>query len=168
MKNLASSKLPYMLCGWTNKSCKCSNLHQVSVLISWGKSWPTLTKCSHKFAEASYPAHFGAAKKESWKDIIHILMWTLSHQYKHTVKEGSQSVYAQAWKQNLNISEQFGMRSLALKDLQTRCFHSIPPGYRREARRDASHLLETWSVRGFLADSLLRAVIFYKLKEQWI
>lgn len=35
-----------MLCGWMNKSCKYNNLHEVSVLISWGKSCPILTKCA--------------------------------------------------------------------------------------------------------------------------
>lgn len=135
MKNLASSKLHPNLV-WLSKNFKCNNLHQVSLPISWGK-YDQISQSCLKFAKVSYPAHFEAKKKKYFGKIFFRVGF--SHEYKHTVKEGSQSSMETEPKHFRAIL----MRTLALKNL-----HPLlsQPGYLQEKRREGrreSHLQET-------------------------
>lgn len=58
------------------------------------------------------------------------------HQYKHTVGEGSQSSMEMEPKHFRGIL----MRTLALKNLQTHCFHSQDTSRRKEERPEGNHI----------------------------
>lgn len=139
MKNLASSKLQPNLV-WLSKNFKCNNLHEVSLPISWGK-YDQISQSCLKFAKVSYPVHSDEAKKKYFGKIL--LKVEFSHQYKHTVKEGSQSSMEMEPKHCRAIL----MRTLALKNLQTHCFHSQDTSRRKEERPEGNHICkkpEAW------------------------
>lgn len=132
---------------WLNKNL---NLHQVSLPISWEnttkshKVLSNLPKCptqstlmrqkKKKILERSYSRLiFHTSRSTLWKKFPVCLQSSMKMEPKHF--------------------RAILMRSLALKNLQSHCFHSQDTSRikTREARRE-SHLQETWSMKGFLAD----------------
>lgn len=147
MKNLASSKLHPNLV-WLNKNIKCNNLHQVSLPISWGK-YDQIYKVLPNLPKRPTQSTLMRQKKKNILEtsysrlIFHISVSTLWKKFTVCLQPSMEPKHFRA----------ILMRTLALQNLQTHCFHSQDTSRikRREARRE-SHLQETWSMRGFLAD----------------
>lgn len=105
-----------------------------------GKIWPNLTKLS-QICQSVLPSPLWWGKKKYFGKIL--LKVEFSHQYKHTVKEGSESSMEMEPKHCRAIF----MRTLALKNLQTHCFHSQDTSRRKEERPEGNHICkkpEAW------------------------
>lgn len=146
MKNLSSINYTSNLCGWTK-------------ILIWikchfqfpGKIRPNLTKSS-QICQSVLPNPLWWGKKKK-----NILERSYSRLIFHTSRSTLWKKFPVCLQSSMKTEPKHFrailMRSLALKNLQSHCFHSQDTSRikTREARRE-SHLQETWSMKGFLAD----------------